>query len=95
MAGFDCPNHGPQIALHFCDHAGCAIDEGRVVPVFLQHLRWGWVTLCEECVRSEVRDPGSTDASYLVCGECAIEWAEMAGNNYVKRSQDPRPEFPK
>lgn len=95
MAALRCPKHGPRIALVFCSHAGVAVDEGRVVPVYLQRTEGGgWVTVCADCARNAARDPDSLEGDYLVCTKCAIEWAEMAGNDYVRRSQDPLPEFP-
>ena len=94
MAALRCPKHGPKIALIFCEHAGTAVDERRVVPVYLQRNEWGWHTVCEDCVRRADRAQALADADYLVCVECAIEWAEIADNDYVQRSQDPHPEFP-
>lgn len=94
MAALRCTKHGPQIALRFCEHAGVAVDERRVVPVYLQRDEWGWCTLCDDCVRRVDRSQALADADYLVCVACAKEWAQTAGNDYVQRSQDPRPEYP-
>lgn len=95
MPALRCPKHGPKIALVFCEHAGLAVDERRIVPVYLQRHEWGWVTLCEDCVRRSDLGQAIADADYLVCIGCASEWAEQPGNDYVRRSQDPKPEFPK
>ena len=94
MPGFFCPIHGNRLALVFCDHAGLAVDERRDVPVFLQQDRWGWRTLCKQCVRLLERPETMDNANYLVCVECAKAWAEITGNGYVQRSQHAQPEFP-
>jgi len=94
MPGLRCEKHGNQFALVFCEHAGLAVDERRAVAVYLQRNDWGWITVCDDCVRRADLSRVLASADYLVCTKCVKEWAELAGNNYVLRSQDPRPEFP-
>lgn len=79
------PDRGP-----LCEHAALAIDERRPVELYLQHGEWGWFTLCNACARR--RD--TSEANDLVCGPCIDEWAEVTGSDYVRRCQNPKPEFP-
>ena len=94
MPAMDCPKHGTQIAIIFCEHSGLAVDQRRAVPVYLQPYMWMWCTLCEDCATRSDLAQALADADYFVCVECAIDWAQATGNNYVRRSQDPHPEFP-
>lgn len=94
MAAIICPKHGHRIALIFCDHAGAAVDERRDVPVYQQRVDWCWMTVCKECMRSPDLARTLANVGYLVCTECAIEWAELTKNRFVERCQAAEPEFP-
>jgi hypothetical protein len=76
-----------------CEHAASAIDALRPADLHLQHEPGaGWFTLCDACVR---RAPGAAEnADFAVCGACVVAWAETTDSDYVRRCQDPTPEFP-
>lgn len=91
MPAFKCPTHGMKIASHFCEHAEVAVNARQPLDVYLQKNRWGWTTVCPDCVRLPTEQ---RDTDFLVCGACVVEWAEKVGNNYVERCQEPVEESP-
>lgn len=94
MAVDRCPKHGMQIWARFCEHVATAINDRRVVTVYLQKHHGDWVGLCDTCVRG-LDDPRTLeDATEFVCQVCILEWAAATGSDYVQRCQDPKPEFP-
>jgi hypothetical protein len=93
MGANDCPAHGTQIASVFCEHASDAVDARMPIALYLQRDQWGWYTLCDACVQR--RDhPAVQENLVLVCGKCILEWAAATNSDYVRRCQDPKPEFP-